>query len=201
MCTEKSSPASCAPVTERQFASRDRARPVRQGCCPLARLVIYFQTLAVTQQGLQRLALRRVFRQGLLPCLRMSQCRSQDPVAPRAAVCSFAVECCSRLALRPYSSPIRFTQGLMSGRPRKSRRTPAIGEHEVIRQLPGQLLVSGARYTGSAETSEQLLRRRCAAGRVDDHPYSVLANPEPAAGILAFLAAGVNPPARLVAVS
>ena len=89
---------------------------------------------------------------------------------------SFSRSCCASCSglfvrrgmlqsLGVASSPIRFTQGLMSGRPRKSRRTPAIGEHEVIRQLPGQLLVSGARYTGSAETSEQLLRRRCAAGR------------------------------------
>ena len=91
----------------------------------------------------------------------------------KAVVRSFAVECCSRLALRP--PPIRFTQGLMSGRPRKSRRTPATGEHEAIWQLSGQLLASGTRicWLGRDLRATSAPPLRCGKG------HSVLANPEP----------------------
>ena len=161
MCTEKSSPASCAPVsrTERQFAPRDRARPVRQGCCPLARLVIHFQTFTVAQQGLQRLALRRV----------QACCRA----CPKNVSMSFSSSCCascSGLFVRrgiPMLQPLGVATAPDSVYPPISERLhvgasevdevaphmhPAIGEHEVIRQLPDQLLVSGAhtRYTGSS---------------------------------------------------
>ena len=157
MCREKSSPASCAPVsrTERQFAPRDRAGPVRQGCCPLAQLVIYFQTLAVTQQGLQWPALRRV----------EACCRA----CSKNVSTSFSSSCCASCSglfvrhgmLQSLGVATAPDSVYPSERPHVGASEsdvdevaphmhPAIGEHEVIRQLSGQLLVSGARYTGSS---------------------------------------------------
>ena len=118
MCTEKSSPASCAPVTERQFAPRNRARPVRQGCCPLARLA----PPNPRGNALQWLALRRVFRQGLLPCL-----------PEECVVLKILLRLVQRFVRSPWNAAVAWRCELPDSvypRPRaseltKSRRTPA----------------------------------------------------------------------------
>ena len=146
---KKSSPASCAP----DIASRTTicAGIAQSPFGKVGGWLICFRTFATTQQGLQRLALLRVFRRA---CRRRASSKnasfSSSCCASRGG--SFAVECCSRLALR--QRPDHPAERLHAGVPDEAapHMHPAMGEREPIRPILGQLLVSGARMHWFADT-------------------------------------------------
>ena len=160
-----------------------------------------FQTLAVTQQGLQRLALRRVFRQGLLPRL-SEECLN--------VVLKFLLRLVQRFVRSPWNAAVawrcdrpRFGLPLRKAscrgiRVRRSRAAHAPSNRRARSDSATPWPASCKRNTGIPARRRRGLRTtsapplRCGKG----HPYSVLANPEPAAGTLAFLTAGVNRSSR-----